>query len=385
MQTDDVSAADSIDDLVGALKGAPVDRQLTIVGAVIETLRLIVTAVPASKRNAAVSAALNAFSALGTLPIEKADFSLLRTVKSEKFNHLMAHLGPEDEREIRARVRLNVVKIFMNVLQLEPEAATQELVAELLKDEAANFPKPQTAVARFEINQPATVLRTFKPKPFVYVDADPRLMLVQYKGEMPGGGLGPSLWGVSYTDEESDTSHVILETGEYITVPSGSLTLAGVTTPSDVPAYLLACAHLFMPLVLLKYNKLSDTAEAFHKLQARFGEFTKPLYFHQAPAHNVSSLTGVIESAKWQFGGTAPVGATANFLVPELASDGTYVMVVAESAAIRPYVYANLVAKVAGKDTILMRIDRPREFSALGVYLFPMQDYAVALIVHPQI
>lgn len=391
MQVDETTAADHIDNLISALPGAPKDRQLTIVGAVIETLRLIATAVPPEKRNAAMSAARKTFEALSALPVESANFSVLRTVKSPDFNALFAAFGPEDDREIRARIRLNAVKIFMNVLQLDADAATPETLAAVLEEEAANFRKPQPTdeveqkQKTLAVNQPSTVLRVFKPKPFVFNPQDPTLSLVQYKGELPGGGLGPSLWGFCFTDEENGVAHVLLETGEYVTTPAHSLLLAGVTTPSDVPPYLLACAHLFMPLLLSKFNKLSETAEAFHALQARFGEFTKPLYFHQVEPQNVSSLSGVIESAKWQFGGTAPVGATAKFLVPELASCGTYVMVVAESAAVRPYVIANLISKIDGKTDILMRIDRPREFSPLGVYLFPMPEYAVALVVPPSL
>lgn len=388
MQTEETSAADNIDVLLSVLADVPDDKKLTIVGAIVETLRLVAAAVPTAKRAAAVSAAIKTFSDLGQLPIEQANFSLLRTVKAAKFESLFGQL-PNDSAALRGRISLNVLKIFMNVLQLEPSAATPELIEELLTEEVANFCKPQltvkpeTQITKFEVNQPSTVLRVFKPTTFTYSENDPRLMLVQYKGEMPGGGLGPSLWGICYTDEVAGVAHVILETGEYITAPAHSLTLAAVTTPADVPPYLLACANLFMPLLLSKFDKLADTASAFNDLRARFGAFMLPLYFHQVDAHNVSSLTGVIESAKWQFGGTAPFGATAKFLIPELASGGTYVMVVAESAAVRPYIYANLVSKSGNTEKIEMRIDRPREFSALGVYLFPMKDYAVALVVPP--
>lgn len=389
MQVEETSASDTVDSLLSTLKDVDPRKQLVIVGALIETLRLLVADVPTEKRADVSIAAINAFAELSKLPVPAANFSLLRAVKDKKFDHLFAALPEETNLDIWPRLQMNAVKIFLNVLQLEPEAATPELVGALLEEEVANFCKPQPteeatlAPAKFEINQPSTVLRAFKPKPFVYKDEDPRLMLVQYKGEMPGGGLGPSLWGMCYTDEAAGVSHVLLETGEYVTTPAHSFLLAGVTTPADVPPYLLACSYLFMPLLLTKCNKLVDTAEAFQQLQARFGEFITPLYFHQADPQNVFSLTGVIESAKWQFGGTAPVGATAKFLVPELASSSAYVMVVAESAGIRPYVYANLVSKVHGKDKILMRIDRPREFSALGVYLFPMRDHSVALVIPP--
>lgn len=391
MQVEETSASDTVDSLLTVLKDVPPNKQLVIVGALVETLRLLAVDVPAAKRANVKVAAINAFAELSKLAVEKTDFSLLRAVKDKQFDHLFAQLPEETNLDIWPRLQMNAVKVFLNVLQLEPESATSELIGALLEEEVANFCKPQPTekvapqVTKFEINQPSTVLRAFKPKPFVYKDEDPRLTLVQYKGEMPGGGLGPSLWGMCYTDEAAGVAHVLLETGEYVTTPAHSLLLAAVTTPADVPPYLLACAHLFMPLLLAKCNKLVDTAEAFQALQARFGEFITPLYFHQADPQNVFSLTGVIESAKWQFGGTAPFGATAKFLVPELASSGTYVMVVAESAGIRPYVYANLITKPNAweKEKIAMRIDRPREFSALGVYLFPMRDHSVALVIPP--
>lgn len=391
MQVEETSASDTVDSLLTVLNDVPPDKQLVIVGAIVETLRLLTADVPAAKRQRAKSAAVSALSELSKLPIDQTNFSVLRTVKDKKFDRLFALLPEENNLDIWPRLQMNAVKIFLNVLQLEPASATPDLLAALLEEEVVNFCKPQpteqapSLTAKFEINQPSTVLRAFKPKPFVYSDEDPRLMLVQYKGEMAGGGLGPSLWGMCYTDEEVGVAHVLLETGEYVTTPAHSLLLASVTTPADVPPYLLACAYLFMPLLLTKHNKMADTAAAFQKLQSRFGEFITPLYFHQAEPQNVSSLTGVIEAAKWQFGGTAPFGATAKFLVPELASSGTYVMVVAESAGVRPYVYANLITKPTAweKEKIAMRIDRPREFSALGVYLFPMHDYSVALVIPP--
>lgn len=411
MQTQEKSAADHIDALLAVLKGAAPDKQLTIVGAIIETLRLVAEAVPVNKRKSALAAALATANALSSTPIDKVKFSLLRAVKSEDLSQhfdCWFEAGQQDLPENRAIVRLSAIKLFMNVLEIEPDAASVDLLSELLKEEAENFFKPQSVVPvapvvpvvppppvakavvtphvpRFEINQPNTVLRTFKPAPFVFDERKPQLHIVDYKGELPGGGLGPSMWGVCYTDEESGSSHVLLETGEYIVVPSHSLTLCQAGSYADVPPYLLACAHLFMPLLLCRLDKMSDTPASVTSMQARFGEFTKPLYFHQAMAQNVFSLTGVIESAKWQFSGTAPVGASAKFPVPELASIGAYVMVVAESAAVRPYVYANLITKDDAweKEKIVMRLDRPREFSALGVYLFPLADSAVALVVPP--
>lgn len=391
MQVEETVASDVIDSLLSVLKDVPPRKQLIIVGAFIETLRLVTVDVPPEKQANVQIAAIKAFADLSKLPIAAANFSVLRAIKDKKFDHLFAALPEENNLDVWPQLQMTAVKIFMNVLQLEPESATVELLESLLEDEVENFCKPQPTdkgVARkekFEVNQPSTVLRAFTPKPFVYVDKDPRLTLVQYKGEMPGGGLGPILWGMCYVDEEAAVAHVLLETGEYVTIPAHSLCLASVTTNADVPPYLLACAHLFMPLLLSKFNKLVETADAFHSLQARFGEFTVPVYFHQADPQNVFSLTGVIESAKWQFGGTAPFGAAAKFLVSGLASSGTYIMVVAESAGVRPYVYANLVSKVGDKEEIVMRIDRPREFSALGVYLFPMRDYVVALVVPPEL
>lgn len=391
MQTKEKSAADHIDSLLEVLKDTAPEKRLTIVGAIVETLRLVAEAVPPHKRKSALAAALTTANALSSTPVDKIGFSLLRAVKSED---LEAHFkcwfkaGQQDLPENRALVRLNALKLFMNVLEIEPDVANVDLLSDLLKEEAENFFKPQpkataTVTSRFEINQPNTVLRTFKPAPFVFDERQPQLHIVDYRGELPGGGLGPSMFGVCYTDEESGASHVLLETGEYLVVPSHSLTLAQAGAYADVPPYLMACAHLFMPLLLCHLNKMSDTATSVTAMQTRFGEFTVPLYFHQATAQNVFSLTGVIESAKWQFSGTAPVGASAKFPVPELASTGASVIVVAESAAVRPYVYANLTTKADGAEKVVMRLDRPREFSALGVYLFPLADSAVALVIPP--
>lgn len=384
MQTQETSAADEIAGLLNVLAPADPDMQVTIVGAILETLRLLVIAVP-GKREETLDCAFKLFVYLRQLPIEAANFSLLRTVKEKLLEKELAAMS-NDSPAMRAHARLSALNIFMSLLEIEPTAATQEVLKSLVLEEAENFNVPQPVVTsrRVELNQPATVLRVFKPAAYTHSEEEPRLLLVQYKGELPGGGMGPNMWGLSYNDDALGISHVVLETGEYLPIPSHALTLAGVTTRADVPPYLLACAQLFMPLLLSKFGKISDTRSAVEKFQARFGVFTSPVYFHQTEARSVASLTDVIEAAKWQFSGTAPVGAAAEFPVSELADSRTRITVVAESAAIRPYIYANLTTTTAGRENVVMRLDRPREFSALGVYLFPLSEAAVALIVPPE-
>jgi hypothetical protein len=55
------------------------------------------------------------------------------------------------------------------------------------------------------------------------------------------------------------------------------------------------------------------------------------------------------------------------------------VVVTAQQSSIRPYITATLVKPSDGK--ILMRLDTPREFTARGVYLFPLNGQSTVLLV----
>jgi hypothetical protein len=75
---------------------------------------------------------------------------------------------------------------------------------------------------------------------------------------------------------------------------------------------------------------------------------------------------------------TGPSGATARFPV---SSTPMTVILDAQVAATGPYVTAKLVTTTDSGETILMRLDQPRELSPYGVYLFPLPTGAVLLKV----
>lgn len=312
--------------------------------------------------------------ALGTLPLSRMDFPIMSTILSRKYSDILdAKEIPQDQ---RARILLESVLTFVNIIQASPAHANEATLCNTL--ELVVDQQPQKAVQYPQINYRTALRKIFNPGNASAVDLAP-LDIIVYRGELLGGGFGPELWGLAHT--KNNVAHVLLETGEYVEVPAHSLTLATAHDydASELPPYLLACASLFLPLMFSRIYNYSVPAELqiqLTKLLKHLGNFTTDVIVETLPAGEIAACENVIDSARWRMDDKQKDGAIKTV---SLGKACLQVIVTAQQAAIRPYITAVLAQ--ADTHDVLLRLDTPREFSAQGIYLFPAADRSAALIV----
>jgi len=233
-----------------------------------------------------------------------------------------------------------------------------------------------------EIYNERMLSRVFAPAQFTDTMASAlSASLVNFRDKLPSGELGPAYRGISF-DNGTNTHFVFLETGEFFPVsPRSSPAITGTNTAEDYasisPALLayvnIAARHLEIAAVISEEQRKQIERAGY------LGEFTKPVHWAFVPREDVASLERVIDGGKEAVrlgitGATGPHGASVQVPVP-----GTdYVISLdASVSSTGPYVVATLLH--SGR--IIMRLERPRQFSARGVYLFPLTDCAVSLTV----
>jgi parvulin-like peptidyl-prolyl isomerase len=308
------------------------------------------------------------FKDLRQLQWNAVDFPINTTLTSQTYANIFTENNVRDAD--KHSVLLESLFTFIALLQENPEYAKESILRGIVADSVQT---KTTAAMAPELNYRANTLKIFTPGTVAAVDLSP-LEIVVYRGELLGGGFGPELWGLAHLVDEK--AHVLLETGEYVCVPSMSLTLA-VTKDydtSELPPYLLACAKLFMPFLLSQVSP-ENAQEISDKLDKNFGNFTMTPYLCVATLDELAACENVIDKARWGSHDTAE-GAMK---IIDVADTDLRVVITAQHAAIRPYITSTLVRPSDGK--ILMRLDTPREFTARGVYLFPLNGQSTVLLV----
>jgi hypothetical protein len=233
-----------------------------------------------------------------------------------------------------------------------------------------------------EIYNERMLARVFSPAQFTDTMASAlSASLVSFRDKLPSGELGPAYRGISF-DNGTNTHYIFLETGEFIRVtPRSSSAVTGTNTVEDYasicPALLayvsIAAQHLEIAAVI------SAEQRKHIERQGYLGTFTQRCHHAIATQDMVASLERVIDDAKEGSrisvtGATGPRGASVQFIVP-----GTEYVVSLDASvsATGPYIVATLLYD----GRVVMRLERPRQFSARGVYLFPLTDCAVSLTV----
>jgi hypothetical protein len=268
------------------------------------------------------------------------------------------------------------LKSFATVVETEPASASREVFDALLEPAidiplpaAPPPPPPAPPVKKSpELVHAGTVSRVFQPAKFT-PDGGPKVELLNWQSELINGKLGPQLVAVSLSD--GDEPRLLLETGEFKTIPMDTFLLAKTTEAQDyatVPVYLMACLRAYAP-----WNWLSEPKFADESLDARFGKFTKPVHYCPYSSALIAPLMQIFD-----FPQASPEGHCVSV---RLSVDGTpyFVTLDARVSQNGPYVTAKLVDS---SENVVMRLDTPRLFSPLGVYLFPLQDSVIALILH---
>lgn len=308
------------------------------------------------------------------------NFSLTRATRSDALKDIFEYVNtPADQRDA---IILEALRQFVNVVQLEPEASSQELFNQLVAEAAVaaaspkQWPVAPAAPAPTTPAKPApalvqgnNLLGVFQPAKFS-PDGSPATELLDWQSEYPdGGGLGPQLGAISLGSESAGGDIKILtETGEFVWIPEQTFLLAKAQ-PEDyatTSAHMLACARVYAPWCW------GPDADMESRYDARFGRFTKPVLFAAYGPDFVSALQEVFDRP-----GNYPPG---NSVSVTLNIDGTPYSVTLDARVSKtgPYVTAKLLD---ASDNIVMRLDTPRQFSPRGVYLFPLPEAAAGLII----
>jgi hypothetical protein len=262
---------------------------------------------------------------------------------------------------------------------VKPEALFDAVIAELTEAK-----KTQTVKTKFnapEIYAERMLSRVFKPVEFTDdVAKKSGASLVTFKDSLPNGEPGPSLRGIAF-DNGTNQWLVLLETGEFVRRAKGDEAITATNTAED---YAAVCPALLLFVYvaakeLHTWAILDDEQYDFISKQAGFGSLLKPHCAIVAKQEMVASLENVIDSATEAvnlglIGATGPHGASVRFAVPET----DFVIVLdAMTSSTGPYV----VSRLMQHERVLMRLEHPRQFSARGVYLFPLAGHAVSLTV----
>jgi hypothetical protein len=236
-----------------------------------------------------------------------------------------------------------------------------------------------------DLFQPGYVSRVYTPAKFsVDSAAELKTQVVHFMGELVGAKFSHEIRGLGF-DNGTDSYHVLLETGELVAVPAkNSLSAAVSVEPDDYknisPVLLLALQ------VTAKELELSAILnhEQFGLIDSgKLGKFKMPHTRAVSDMRSVAAIEEIFEnqrSAGGSAGGiTGPSGASVRFAVPNTP----YVVVLDAYAGVSgPYMTSRLVLTDSdGNDTLLMRADTPRLFTARGVYLFPLPDRLISLTI----
>ena len=302
-------------------------------------------------------------------------FSLTRAVLGNKYHKTILDTGlflnhiPE--------VLQTSILLFLEFLQGGAEV-TEEVFAAIVASVAADMAKPkQKATHKIapEIFNESLVARSFTPEQITEQTLSAfGASLVTFRGELPGSKLGPDIRGLAF-DTGVTPSPILLETGEVVKVPPKALNVASATMPEDfknIPTSLLvsvslASVHLYMAGVLTKEQ------ETFLN-SGGLGKPAQEIHTVVVSVEDLQPLEHVFDKGRdsLSMGVTGPSGATVRFPVPDT---DMAVVIDARHSANGPYGVSRLVRTNAdGDDTIIMRHDTPRLFTAKGVYIFPTKD-----------
>lgn len=357
---DDRVASDAIDEYFK--NAAPLfdcGQQVKTTAAAMELLRLVSGAAVVTKSDPQLVriGMIDLIGQLCGLAWERVPFSLTKTALTVKDPNCDV---------------IGALKTFANLLEIDPGVATEEVFRSLLAPDSAPAPLSPPPAAKQVKRAPAlvndkTVLSVFTPAKFS-PDGSPACSLLSWQSEYPHGGLGPQLAAIGL--ERNEQSKVLLETGEFVWIPDNSFLLAQTVDAHDyamTPVYLLACARALAPLQWLVDPPIPDST-----LDARFGQFTKPLVFCPYGTGAVKALQDVFDNPD--------AFAYGNSTSTTLTVDGTPYSVTLDARVSKtgPYVTAKLLDC---NENVVMRLDTPRQFSPRGVYLFPAPETAIALVI----
>ena len=285
-----------------------------------------------------------------------------------------------------AGVLVAALTLFADLVEnglADPDVPAQDIFDAVIAEVAESYKNTQTVnPSAPEIYNERMLARVFNPAQFTDTMASAlSASLVSFRDKLPSGEVGPAYRGMSF-DNGTNTHFLLLETGEFFPVsPRSAPSVTGTNTAEDYasicPALLayvsIAARHLEIAAVISEAQRKQIERSGY------LGEFTKPAHYAVVLRDDVASLERVIDGAKEAAtlgitGATGAHGASIQVPVP----DTDYVISIdAAVSSTGSYVVATLLH--SGR--VVMRLERPRQFSARGVYLFPLTDCVVSLTV----
>jgi len=133
-----------------------------------------------------------------------------------------------------------------------------------------------------------------------------------------------------------------------------------------------------LPNFLRSLSSAAQDLATADRLDKTFGNFSSDALIQiiNAPAAEIAPCEMLLDAARTGAHDISSPGVMRTF---DVSGTSLQIIVTAQQAAVRPYVSATLVDSSSG--TIYMRLDVPREFSASGIYFFPLENKSAALIV----
>lgn len=296
--------------------------------------------------------------------LQRADTTFSTMLQDPMLKDIYGQLGVPPDRELA--VTIDALRNFVDSLNVSSARDATAFLSCAADAAVASLPPPSVVKAP-ALSSPAALSRVFQRGPQFLPDSG--FELLSWMGELPFGP-GPTCAAIGISkhgaEEKSDAIEILLETGEIVTIASHSFLTAKLTSPEDyamTSSHLLACARVFAQ----QPDWFGSTVQP-GALDVKLGKFSRLV------AHSVdNSIADPID----EFMRNNKRGPGVSVLVP---FDGSpyNVTLDARDSTTGPFVTARLVDS---QENTVMRLDTPRRFSARGVYLFPLQEAAYALVV----
>lgn len=297
------------------------------------------------------------------VPWRKIAFPIDEVLATRGREIAQAQLPAGADEEAEAKLLFDALALFADIAEEAPEEATQDVLEALIVELAATVTLTQKPIsAPPHLFRDGMLQAVFQPHALTEeVAKQLNMQPVLYRGVN-----GAQLRGLLFLTG----GRVLLETGEYLALPeTPDYRVLPVdewfTLPAGLPAYAVVFAD-----ELLRDGAID--APAHHALRDTelFGKFIAPRRVLAASQGSVKSLQMVFDTHRaaakiGAVGATGPAGTTLRLLVA-----GAAFQIVVDASADTRGLY--VTARLLDADEVILRVDRPRENSWLGVYAFPV-------------
>lgn len=331
--------SDHVRTLIKSIHTEDLQKKVFDIAAAIELLRRV----KLLDKNG-VTALVNFYSKVADVPWEKIQFSFTQAVSGRAKEVIRQYAHESLDADKIMLILLKAISVFTDILAESPDEASQDVfdavVAELADNHMALTPEVPVAPPVFHAGM---IEKIFKQTP----PTDELLASTKMRHVLFTGHHGVRVTGLLH--ESADSNWIILDTGEVLYDIDVSR-----TEPEDSAKVspLLACYFSYFMAWLTLGSLTVETDFMSVTLQTLVDVFDM--------AREAARIGAT--------GATGPVGATVRFPLRDMD-------IVFEASADTNGPYAT--AKLVKGDTVLMRLDRPRENTPLGVYMFPLPDRVI--------